>query len=305
MKNYLFLTISLLFLSISLCGQNKTYQGAYRMAWNITGNVTYEYKEVDFERVKDGKFLFNKTNDGNPNNYTISISGAYKNGEKNGHWKSVLNGGILGAYTIGPNSPSSNKEAFLRKGVITEMEGEYLRDKKDGKWTMTKTGKKFTNSAVRKENWGYSYNSTANFKNGKFYGDFIASEESEGYVYSLKGYFAEGGYPDSTWVVQWKDSKGIEYLMKLTFNKGQFVSIKTLDYSTGESISWINPEKYSWINDMYRGKSRYEAEYGQNIPSPIGRLISYWLWDETLTTEEIPQTRRESGNEDYMYLFWD
>lgn len=151
--------------SLPMFSQKKTYQGVYRLAWQISGNVQYEYNEIDFERIKDGKFIFNTQDTGNSSSYRIEITGMYKNGMKDGYWKSVSYGGESAGYVV-PSRPSqTSKDAFLRKNITSRMEGEYVLNEKQGKWVFTQVGP------------NYEYNSTAYFKNGKFYGDFIATKK--------------------------------------------------------------------------------------------------------------------------------
>lgn len=157
MKSKIFLTvICLMLFSLAMSGQKKTYQGPYRLAWGITGNAEYEYVEVDYERIKDGKFTFSHQENDNSAPYKITIIGSYKNGLKDGHWKSVIAGRESGGGYFVESKPDKSNAAFIRNRTTTQLEGQYVSDEKEGKWVFSQAG--FENG----------YNSTAYFKNGKY-----------------------------------------------------------------------------------------------------------------------------------------
>lgn len=286
MKSKIFLTvICLMLFSLAMSGQKKTYQGPYRIAWGITGNVDYEYVEVDYERIKDGKFIFNNQENGNPAAYKIAISGSYKNGLKDGHWKSVITGReSRGGYLV-EFKPDKSNAAMIRDGATTQVEGQYVSDVKEGKWVFSQAGS------------GSRYNSTAYFKNGKFIGEFIATRKIENRFYELKGQFVENGLPDSTWVVKWNDADGIDYVLKMEFSKGQFRSLKVVDLSSGENIT-SRYENYTYVSGCYAGDNWGVKAYWAGALPVIELLVEPWLWDETLSTE------KNNGKMTYMYLDW-
>ena len=278
--------------SISLFAQNQTYNGNYKLAVeNIDGIAQYSYKEVDDERIKDGKFIFNTTGD----YYKVNITGFYKDGVKDGAWKSSLRGHSGSSFI--KTRVRSNKIAFLQAGTTCILEGNYKDGARNGIWTF------------KKESTEFKYSSKATFKNGTFYGDFTATasgtlhKKGDGLKkYSLKGRFSEGGFPDSLWVGKWIDDSGIEYLLKMTFKQGKFVSIKVKDQSTGNDVT-DNYKRYAYIAGMYANRGKC-VEWADCLPGIFEILLGCWLWDETLMTDEF------AGNPDdrqmkCLFLDWE
>ena len=278
-----------IFSPIILWGQNQIYKGPYRAA--LTGNVYYEYQDIDGSRVKNGKYSFNSNND----SYSVSVTGTYKNGEKNGHWKTIAktNDGLMFGLGI---SCRSNTAAIV-SGNSTIVEGDYVNDKREGKWTFYQTGTDLTGGDLY-------YNSTANFSRGFFTGDIIVSAKAYDNEYSLKGQFAELEneqeenpvstlglsnkaipYPSGTWVVKWTNSDGFQYMLNVTFEQGSIVAIKSTDFSTGDEI-----QDYSkYIQDFSAPYNRIESlkVFGQGfLPDPMEELLKNWIWDSTLTVLE-------------------
>lgn len=273
-----------------LFGQNQIYKGPYRAA--LTGNVYYEYQDIEGSRVKNGKYIFNSNND----SYSVSVTGTYKNGEKNGHWKTIAK--TNGSSFLGWGVSDSNIAAIV-SGNSTIVEGDYVNDKREGEWTFYQTGTDIIGGDMY-------YNSTANFSRGYFTGDIVVSAKAYGSEYSLKGQFAEITdkreeqdekpvfylrpsntipYPSGTWVVKWTNSDGFQYMLNVTFEQGSIVSIKSTDFSTGEEI-----EDYSkYINDFSKPYNRIKLLkiFVQGfLPDPMGELLKNWIWDSTLTVLE-------------------
>lgn len=301
MKNY-FISIALLMCCTSASAQLKTYSGPFKVAVNRTngdervGKATYTYKEVDDERVKEGKFSFTTDEMMQP----ITITGAFKNGKKNGHWKTVTQG--RNTYQNMMHSLDTECSAInvlITNGVKTVMEGDYSDGQRTGKWTFSKTDLKT----------GTTYKSEATFKDGKFYGSFVGTyhviKMSGDILYrdiSVTGQFVEGGLPDGIWKASWKTSDGIEYLSKLTFNKGKAVSFKVTDLSTGEDLSKDrNNTGNAFIdhnpNNKYVGKGIKAEPRAVYIPMPFQMMLTGWFVDESLLTIE-------RNDIEIMFLDW-
>lgn len=288
---FLLLSFALLSYCASADAQLKTYSGSFKIGEDRvngiflgrTGKVTYTYKEVNDERIKEGKFSFNT----NEQQQSITITGEFKNGKKTGHWKTVTQG-IPNYYQNMMNSLDANCNAIdvlITNGVKTIMEGNYLDGKRTGKWTFSKTDL----------GTGTTYRSEASFKDGKFYGPFVGTyhvvKMSGDIIYkdiSVRGQFVEGGLPDSTWKAKWTTADGIEYVAILTFNTGKAISFKATDQSTGENVSKglnihtdifeHNPNK---IDDGEGIKPNPRAIY---IPMPFQKMLTGWFVDESLLT---------------------
>lgn len=287
---YLFLSITLLVCCLIANAQLKTYSGPFKVAVNRangddrTGKATYTYREIDDERVKEGKFSFTTDEMMQP----ITITGEFKNGEKNGHWKIVTQGRANTyqnmMYSLDTNCSAIN--VLITNGVKTIMEGNYIDGLRTGKWSFSKTDLKT----------GTSYKSEATFKNGKFYGSFVGTYHvtkiSGDILYkdiSVTGKFVEGGLPDSVWKAKWKTADGIEYLTKLTFNKGKAVSFKVTDLSTGEDLSKdINNTGNDFLEhnprNMNVGKGIRSDSRAVYFPMPFQMMLTGWSVDESLLT---------------------
>ena len=134
----MFLSILLMACFASVNAQLKTYTGPVKVAVNRgngqyrTGNVTYSYKELNDERIKEGKFSFTTDEYGQ----TIKINGEFKDGKKNGHWKIFTQGsdGIQDMLYSLRNTAAI--DVLITKGVETIMEGDYLDGLRTGKWNL-------------------------------------------------------------------------------------------------------------------------------------------------------------------------
>ena len=275
----------LLYLLASLCaicsyGQKSTYSGPYRLpalSYGAGGEATYEYIELDDERILDGKFICT---------YPVSIGvykmeGLMKNNKPFGSWTFTGEGSSVGSYDV-VRFWNGKINGLVKRGVKTIMKGNYNENgKKDGKWTLVQTDGK------------QGYQGTAYFTNGYLSGSFeasatVADESDRVDKFSLRGQFAEEGLPDSTWVGRWNwNTGGVEYLLKMTFDKGRFVSLKLKDQSTGQDIS----EEYSdytfvsgiYANDFAENSKRNEG--CQNLPDVFALLLGAFLGDPLFSSE--------------------
>lgn len=276
MKKILFILATLC--AICCYGQKSTYSGPYKLQGlsdGVTGEVTYEYKEVDDERVLEGKFNYEHSNFRG----SYKIMGTMKNDVPCGLWTFTGEGRKGGSYNIPRINYGKIGNNIVMSGVKTIMIGSYNENgKKEGKWTLTQTCGK------------YGSKGTAYFTDGYISGNFEASaivlnhSSQKEQKYSLKGQFAEEGLPDSTWVGKWTDDSGLEYLLKMTFNKGRFVSLKAKDQSTGQDIS----EKYSkwmFVNGRYAGQGK-KNEGTENLPEIFSQLLGIFLGDPIFLSEE-------------------
>jgi len=80
------------------------------------------------------------------------------------------------------------------------------------------------------------------------------------------------------------DESGIEYLLKMVFDCGKFVSLKVVDQSTGNDIT-SQYAGYSYIAGVYADNG-IQVEWTRNLPTIFEEMLGCWLWDETLMVEE-------------------
>lgn len=288
-KPYISMKKNFIFILTVLCtvwcyAQKQTYTGPFQLpglANATTGKATYEYIEVDDERVYDGKFIYEH----NDFRGSYKMNGTTKNNAFTGHWTFVGEGRPGADYSVSRVTLGDLRNVMVEPGVKTVMEGNLNAEgDREGKWTLTKTSGK------------YGYKGVAYFEEGLLCGTFEASATAFNHMsqvvqkYSLKGQFKKSvpGLPDSTWVGKWTDSSGIEYLMKMTFDVGRFVSLKVKNQSTGQDVS----DEY---NSLMFVNGKYARQYAddpirfedtQNLPDIFSRLLGIWLGSPAFFSEE-------------------
>lgn len=280
------LALVLMFYAENLFSQ--TYSGNYRLegvSSGMTGVATYDYKEVDDERIKEGKFTYSHTD------YLgdFKMTGTYKEGQKNGHWCIESMGRKGSGYQLQNYRKGKVQNALVKNDTKTVMEGDYVEDKKEGKWTLTQTDRT------------YGYKGVANFCKGLLCGAFEATASYKHHngqlcKYSLKGQFAEGGLPDSLWTAKWTDDSGVENLLKMTFKNGRFVSLVAKDLSTGANIS-ENYAMMTFVSGLYANNGMgIRKEDTSSLPDVFSKMLGIWTEDETLMTK--------GKEEAVLYLDW-
>lgn len=192
----------------------KTYSGLYE-----DGKATYTYYEDENgERVKHGKFTYNKTDKGigvgggMAVSYatTISASGSYKNGMKDGKW-------TYKNKTAGGSITFANFSAVVNY-VDGRMEGP-----------LNNSGAIFQ------------------MKNNRITGQVKKVKQNQNENWSLSGQFDEEGFPDGTWVKNYK-SYGNLYVDTEKYVHGLLVAKQTKNESTGKITRYefndVNPQEY-------------------------------------------------------------
>ena len=215
MKQIIIPTVLMMLTVHASVGQTlKTYSGLYK-----NGKATYTYYEDENgERVKHGKFTYNKVDKGigvggGMNiSYatTISASGNYKNGVKDGTWtykNKTAGGGITFAdFSAVINYADGRMEGTLNNaGTIFQMRNNRI------------TGQVKKVTKTRNEDW------------------------------TLTGQFDEEGFPDGTWTKNYK-SYGNLYEDTEKYVHGLLVAKQTKNESTGEITRYefndVNPQEY-------------------------------------------------------------
>lgn len=202
----------LLTVQVSIGQTLKTYSGLYK-----NGKATYTYYEDENgERVKHGKFTYNKVDKGigvggGMNiSYatTISASGNYKNGVKDGTWtykNKTAGGGITFAdFSAVINYADGRMEGTLNNaGTIFQMKNNRI------------TGQVKKVMKTQNEDW------------------------------TLTGQFDEEGFPDGTWTKNYK-SYGNLYEDTEKYVHGLLVAKQTKNESTGKITRYefndVNPQ---------------------------------------------------------------
>lgn len=192
----------------------KTYSGLYE-----DGKATYTYYEDENgERVKHGKFTYNKTDKGigvgggMAVSYatTISASGSYKNSMKDGKW-------TYKNKTAGGSITFANFSAVVNY-VDGRMEGP-----------LNNSGAIFQ------------------MKNNRITGQVKKVKQNQNENWSLSGQFDEEGFPDGTWVKNYK-SYGNLYVDTEKYVHGLLVAKQTKNESTGKITRYefndVNPQEY-------------------------------------------------------------
>ena len=206
----------LLTVQVSIGQTLKTYSGLYK-----NGKATYTYYEDENgERVKHGKFTYNKVDKGIGVGVgggmnisyatTISASGNYKNGVKDGTWtyknKTAGESITFADFSAVINYADGRMEGTLNNaGIIFQMRNNRI------------TGQVKKIKKTRNEDW------------------------------TLTGQFDEEGFPDGTWTKNYK-SYGNLYEDTEKYVHGLLVAKQTKNESTGEITRYefndVNPQEY-------------------------------------------------------------
>lgn len=231
-------SILLLILSVTVgsgMGQTlKTYSGLYE-----GGKATYTYYEDENgERIKQGKFTYNKTQSGvgvgvgmigGNISYTDTqyASGNYNKGKKNGEWiykhKVASKNIVFSDFSAVINYVDGHMEGTLNsQGDIFQMKNNRI------------TGKVKKIMKTRNENW------------------------------TMSGQFDDDGFPDGVWIKRYQ-SYGNLYIDTEKYVHGLLVLKQTKNESTGNITRYefedVDPQEYI---------SAYNSEKDSTI---VGKLI--------------------------------
>ena len=282
MKKTIFLLFTLSMAAVSSMGQTiKTYSGLYE-----DGKATYSYYEDENgERVKHGKFTYNKTQKGvgvgvgaiggASISYTGTdfASGNYKDGIKDGTWtyKSKVTGGkiVFGNFAAVINYVNGRMEGTLNyDGKIYQM------------------------------------------KNNRITGQVKKSDED----WTISGQFDEDGFPDGTWTKKYQ-SGGNLYVDTEKYVHGLLIDKQTKNESTREitkyEFKYVDPHEYLAAYDPNKDstivgklicKEKIYLKQGENNWSPLqeGLLPEVFGVDIRTIVEKI-QEKRGFGSEQDEY----
>ena len=243
--------------SIIAKGQtNQNYNGNFNSV-NFRGTASYSYFQDNSEqRIFDGPFSFKGANGG------IIISGNYKNNLKNGIWKINL-------------TNVANTDVIMKYNITASATGSYYNGNLDGTWTLNRTKViSFSESGIASYHkatlnvMSYLFNgktvdfsksstvtenSTANFKNNRFTGNF--SYSVNGGKSKVTGQFDENGYFTGSWSMTYYQT-GILISQTKTFQNGVLMIVKSKDNSTGE-ITTIY-DKSNEVNEFFQNYNEEE-----------------------------------------------
>ena len=282
MKKTIFLLFTLSMAAVSSMGQTiKTYSGLYE-----DGKATYTYYEDENgERVKHGKFTYNKTQKGvgvgvgaiggASISYTGTdfASGNYKDGIKDGTWtyKSKVTAGkiVFGNFSAVINYVNGHMEGTLNyDGKVYQM------------------------------------------KNNRITGQVKKSDKD----WTISGQFDEGGFPDGTWTKNYK-SYGNIYVDTEKYVHGLLIDKQTKNESTGEITRYkfkdVDPQEYLAAYDPNKDstivgklicKEKIYFKQGENNSSRLeeGLLPEVFGVDIRTIVEKI-QEKRGFGSEQDEY----
>ena len=215
MKRIGFFTMLIMLAAQAGMGQTlKTYSGVYE-----GGKATYTYYEDENgERVKHGKFSYNNVDKGigvgggMSVSYatTISASGNYKNGLKDGKWtykNKTAGGGVV----------------FSDFSVVVN----YVDGRMEGSLTNEGT--------------------TFQMKNNRITGQVRKVKKTQNEDWTMSGQFDEDGFPDGTWTKNYQ-SYGNLYVDTEKYVHGLLVAKQTKNESTGEITRYefedVDPQEY-------------------------------------------------------------
>lgn len=210
MKTFLILFILSAVVQFGSAQTLKTYRGLYE-----GGQATYTYYENENgERVKHGKFTFNK-HDSNFG-FSYKVSGSYKNNMKDGQWTYNLKGleisKIVINFTDGDMNGPISRTYYSRDGKVRRTECYQMKN----------------------------YRVTGIVKD--------AEEKSlfNSVPWTLTGQFDDDGYPDGIWTKNYITDGNI-FIDTEKYIHGILIAKQTKNESTGEILKYkfnIDPQKF-------------------------------------------------------------
>lgn len=215
MKKVIISTVLIMLAAQASMGQTlKTYNGLYE-----DGQATYTYYEDENgERIKHGKFTYNKADKGigvgggMSVSYatTISASGNYKNGMKDGEW-TYINKTTGGGITFSDFSAVVNYVDGRMEGALNNAE------------------------------------TTFQMKNNRITGQVKKAKKTQNEDWTMSGQFDEEGFPDGTWSKSYK-SYGNLYVDTEKYVHGLLIAKQTKNESTGKITRYefddVNPQEF-------------------------------------------------------------
>ena len=255
----------------------KTYSGLYE-----GGQATYTYfEDENGERIKHGKFTYNKKNNGVeaildkiiPYTETKFASGNYNNGVKEGKW----------TY----KSKIAGKDAVFSDFSVTI---NYMNGRMEG--TLNNGGELFQ------------------MKNNRITGPVKKNNKE----WNISGQFDEDGFPDGTWTKKYQ-SGGNLYVDTEKYVHGLLIDKQTKNESTGEITKYefkdVDPHEYLAAYDPNKDstivgklicKEKIYLKQGENNWSPLqeGLLPEVFGVDIRTIVEKI-QEKRGFGSEQDEY----
>ncbi len=213
---------------------NQTYNGNFNSI-NFRGTALYSYYEDNSQqRIFEGPFSFKVANGG------ATISGNYKNSQKNGLWKINL-------------TNVANTDIVMKYSITASSSGSFENGNLEGPWTLNRTKViSFAESGISSyyksslnvmsylfdgktvdfsKSSTVTESSTANFKNNRFTGNF--SYSVNGGKSKVTGQFDENGYFTGTWSITYYQT-GILISQTKTYQNGVLMTVKSKDNSTGD-----------------------------------------------------------------------
>jgi len=141
----------------------KEYSGEFSNGSGTPGKATFSYYEKDGAKIKNGKFSYSQNVNGTYGFYNCTISGSYKDNNKDGAWTYNIsfkdyNTGMGNIYATGSIKFTSNYIYGFPNGNWNYIETNQARSKTLTGWTAFDP---MTTATV-----------SANFKNGVLVGDF-------------------------------------------------------------------------------------------------------------------------------------
>lgn len=269
MKHIIISTVMIMFASQASVGQTlKTYSGLYE-----GGQATYTYfEDENGERIKHGKFTYNKKNNGVeaildkiiPYTETKFASGNYNNGVKEGKWM----------Y----KSKIAGKDAVFSDFSVTI---NYMNGRMEG--TLNNGGELFQ------------------MKNNRITGPVKKNNKE----WNISGQFDEDGFPDGTWTKKYQ-SGGNLYVDTEKYVHGLLIDKQTKNESTGEITRYefkdIDPREYiaahepgkdsTVVGKLICQEKIYFKQGGDNYPHFEGGMLpEVFAADIVAIVEKIKEER--------------
>lgn len=205
----------------------KQYSGEFSNGSGTPGKATFSYYEKDGAQIKNGKFSYTQNVNGTYGSYNCTISGNYKENNKDGAW----------IYNISFKDYNTGMGNIYSTGNI-KLTSNYTDGYPDGNWNYSETNQARSKTLT---GWTAYYPSTttiasANFKNGVLVGNFKMKGDIDNN--DISGTMDDNGYCINEWV--FTSGKTDIKETKYQFYKKILISYVTTSVSTGQVIEKSN-----------------------------------------------------------------
>jgi hypothetical protein len=205
----------------------KTFRGKYTLNGATTGNATYTYFLLaDGTQQLHGRFTFTSDVIQHAQNQIrqLTISGAYRNGKKNGDWNYETS-----TYTVRFNRITGTTVETSNDGTIHKLRARYKDGLAEGRWTLSIQHVK-SNRLVQPFS-----TASMNFRAGTVSDKFSFIDKASESPIEIDGGFDANGYFDGLWKMKYTINN-VAYQEERTYYSGFLLSLMLRDRNLNDTL---------------------------------------------------------------------